>query len=80
MEKPRRSNEVVVRAMIAPCKSCTERYSACHDTCEKYQEWHKENIRVKSEMKRDIAISYLNVEGYRRRNRNWLRQSYLNKK
>lgn len=66
--------------MIAPCKSCTERYVACHDTCEKYQEWREENIRIKSAMKHDIAVSHLNVEGYRRRNRNWLRQSYLNKK
>ena len=23
----------------APCKGCTDRYTACHGSCEKYQEW-----------------------------------------
>jgi Fe-S-cluster-containing dehydrogenase component len=22
-----------------PCKGCTERHLACHDSCEKYKEW-----------------------------------------
>lgn len=22
-----------------PCKDCTERFTACHDKCEKYKEW-----------------------------------------
>ena len=24
-----------------PCKGCTERFTACHDRCKKYQEWRK---------------------------------------
>lgn len=25
----------------APCKDCKERYTACHDKCEKYQEYKR---------------------------------------
>ena len=25
-----------------PCRNCVNRHLACHDTCEKYIEWHKE--------------------------------------
>lgn len=24
---------------LSPCKKCTERHLACHDSCEKYKEW-----------------------------------------
>ena len=24
---------------IAPCKGCTERYTACHDHCERFKEY-----------------------------------------
>lgn len=24
---------------IAPCKDCTEKHLACHDSCEKYKAW-----------------------------------------
>lgn len=24
---------------ISPCKGCTERYTACHDYCEKHKDW-----------------------------------------
>ena len=24
---------------LSPCTKCTERYLACHDSCEKYKEW-----------------------------------------
>ena len=24
---------------IPPCKDCTERYTACHDHCERYKTW-----------------------------------------
>lgn len=24
---------------VSPCKECTERYMACHDSCERYGEW-----------------------------------------
>ena len=26
---------------ISPCKGCNERFTACHDKCEKYKEWKK---------------------------------------
>ena len=25
--------------MKCPCKGCNERYSACHDDCDKYKAW-----------------------------------------
>ena len=24
---------------MAPCKDCTDKYRACHDSCDKYKEW-----------------------------------------
>ena len=24
---------------VAPCKECSDRHTACHGSCEKYQEW-----------------------------------------
>lgn len=27
---------------MCPCKDCRDRHLACHDTCEKYKEWHSE--------------------------------------
>lgn len=24
---------------LSPCKGCTERHLACHDSCPKYKEW-----------------------------------------
>ena len=29
----------------APCKGCTERYSACHDECEKYKAYRAEQLK-----------------------------------
>lgn len=28
-----------------PCKGCTERYSACHDDCEKYKVYRAEQLK-----------------------------------
>lgn len=25
---------------MAPCEGCTERYPACHGSCDKYKEWY----------------------------------------
>lgn len=33
-------NESQIRDKL-PCKGCTDRYTACHDKCEKYKEWKK---------------------------------------
>lgn len=27
---------------LPPCYKCKGRYPACHDTCEKYKEWHRQ--------------------------------------
>ena len=24
---------------VSPCKGCTDRFTACHDKCEKYKAW-----------------------------------------
>lgn len=66
--------------MKAPCKGCPDRYPACHDHCKKYGEWRAEHIEICRAMKKDSADNYLAVEGYRRRNRAWLRMAGLNKK
>lgn len=31
-----------------PCKNCTKRHIACHDTCQDYGEWHKEWMRIRA--------------------------------
>lgn len=30
---------IKITLTVAPCKNCKERFTACHDTCEKYKEW-----------------------------------------
>ena len=37
--------------MSAPCKDCQERYTACHDHCEKYKSW-KANEAARKEKER----------------------------
>jgi len=29
--------------MRGPCKGCTDRHEACHDTCERYKAWKIEH-------------------------------------
>ena len=45
---------------VSPCKDCTERYVACHDSCEKYGEWrHKldlENAAKRSTWQEHLGI------------------------
>lgn len=31
----------------APCKDCAERHIACHDTCEKFIQWHTEWMELR---------------------------------
>ena len=33
-------NESLIRDK-PPCKGCNERFTACHDKCDKYKEWKK---------------------------------------
>lgn len=32
----------------APCKGCAERYTACHDRCERYAQWKAEVHKAKA--------------------------------
>ena len=36
----------------APCRNCTERHPACHDTCEKYQEF-QQYMKLKHKWERE---------------------------
>lgn len=33
--------------MVAPCKGCLERILGCHDSCTKYQSFHKERAEAR---------------------------------
>lgn len=35
---------------IAPCKDCTERHKACHDSCDKYKAWKAELDAMRSKI------------------------------
>ena len=37
--------------MDAPCRGCPDRYPACHDHCQKYQQWLAE-FRVRTAERR----------------------------
>lgn len=43
----------------APCKGCTERYSACHDECEKFKAFQAEKVKSNeyNRQKNEILIS-----------------------
>lgn len=36
-----------VRVGRPPCKECEDRYTACHDHCNKYKEWKRKQRAVK---------------------------------
>lgn len=36
----------------SPCKGCTDRYLACHDHCEGYQSWRKEQDEINLKKRR----------------------------
>ena len=38
---------LVIMKKLAPCKDCTERYFACHDSCEKYICWRMADAKYK---------------------------------
>lgn len=35
---------------MSPCKDCPDRYTACHDHCDKYKAWKAEKDAVKKDM------------------------------
>lgn len=55
---------------IAPCKDCTERHEACHDSCDKYKEWKAELDAVRSKIAEQKYIEQTKIriatEGVRR--------------
>ena len=42
----------------APCKDCSERYTACHDKCEKYKAWKETLEKIKEEKKKYEQCRY----------------------
>ena len=39
--------------MKGPCKECTERHTACHDTCEKFAQWREEHEKAKAWLRKE---------------------------
>ena len=48
----------------APCKGCTERYSACHDECEKYKAYRAEQLKS-NEYNQQMNIYTISEHGRR---------------
>lgn len=42
-----------------PCKGCTERHRACHDSCEKYKEWHDQYQAQEQHLKAQRSRWYI---------------------
>ncbi len=36
---------------VAPCKDCTDRHTACHDSCEKYKEWKARHLAQQNHLR-----------------------------
>lgn len=55
---------------IAPCKDCSERHEACHDSCDKYKEWKAELDAMRSKIAEQKYIEQTKIriatEGVRR--------------
>ena len=32
---------------MSPCKNCTKRHLACHDSCQEYKEWREKQYKRK---------------------------------
>lgn len=45
--------------MQYPCKGCTERYRACHDSCEKYLA-----VKEKNDAAREAKQKYYDINDY----------------
>ena len=43
--------------MKAPCKGCTGRHTACHDTCERYRAWIDEKHEIREREREDGKIA-----------------------
>lgn len=55
----------------SPCKDCAERHTACHDTCEKYNNFKVENNKIKTaryEKYREECYAFESVARHKHRN------------
>ena len=46
----------------SPCMVCEDRYTACHDTCEKYAGWKEYTGKAKEERRKYAAIVHEDIE------------------
>ena len=40
----------------APCKNCTDRQLACHDSCKKYKDWKDYLFKTKQRQRQDKSF------------------------
>ena len=53
--------------MVCPCKGCTDRKEACHDTCAAYKAWKEERdelVRRKIGMQREFEAIECGFHGW----------------
>ena len=44
---------------ISPCKDCKNRHPACHDSCERYNDWKQRLEKVNEERKKYNARPFV---------------------
>ena len=57
---------------ISPCCGCTERFTACHDSCDRYKNWKAEAERIKAVRKSYLQEQNMIFEEEKRRSK-WQR-------
>ena len=68
-------------SVIKSCKGCTERYPACHDTCEKYLKEKRENQEALEKYRKENAgCRQLDEMGVSRRIKNFKKHGRRNGK
>lgn len=77
---------MVFKRIPAPCKDCTERHEACHDTCPRFLEYRKKHLALKEQIYKENVINHqineLNYGSYRKNlnNRGALKHGYRKKR
>ena len=49
---------------MPPCKGCSDRYTACHDKCEKYKAWKSQLDEVNKRRKEYEAKPFVKYNPY----------------
>jgi hypothetical protein len=49
---------------VPPCKGCAERFTACHDKCEKYKSWKSRLDEVNKRRKEYEAKPFVQYNPY----------------